>query len=60
MSDKTGIQSQMDVNENSTVGMKPTNPSTWSWIWFVLAVLVIAGFHIRVFGQVIPPTANLP
>lgn len=55
-----GIQSQLDVNASPTVGMTPSQPSTWTWIWFILAVAVIVGFHIRVFGHPIPPAANFP
>jgi hypothetical protein len=55
-----GIQSQLDVNSVPTVGMAVSSPATWTWIWFVLAVLVIVGFHIRLFGHPIPPAANFP
>jgi hypothetical protein len=55
-----GIQSTLDVNSVPTVGMKVSSPATWTWIWFVLAVLVIVGFHIRVFGTAIPPAAQFP
>jgi hypothetical protein len=61
MADATvGIQSQLDVNASPTVGSQVSSPATWTWIWFVLAVLVIAGFHIRVFGHPIPPASNFP
>lgn len=57
-----GVQSVLDVNTapvipNSSFAAKP---SVWAWIWFVLAVLVILGFHIRVFGRAIPPAASFP
>jgi len=55
-----GIQSQLDVNASPTVGSKVANVSTWAWIWFIVAVLVIVGFHIRVFGHPVPPAANFP
>ena len=54
-----GIQSQLDVNASPTVGMATSSPATWSWIWFVAAVLVIAGFHIRMFGHPIPPASSI-
>lgn len=54
-----GIQSQLDVNSSPTVGQRVSSPATWSWIWFVIAVLVITGFHIRVFGQPIPPASHI-
>ena len=61
MADATvGIQSQLDVNSVPTVGVKVSSPATWTWIWFVAAVLVIVGFHIRLFGHPIPPAANFP
>lgn len=60
MSDTPGVQSTLDVNEAPTVGMKPTSVSTWAWIWFIVAVLVIVGFHVKVFGHPIPPSPNFP
>lgn len=57
-----GVQSSVDVNSVPVIpnmGMA-TQPHTWSYIWFGLAVLTILGFHIRVFGQAIPPAANFP
>lgn len=61
MADATvGIQSQLDVNASPTIGMRTASPATWTWIWFVLAVLVIVGFHIKLFGHPIPPAANFP
>lgn len=56
-----GIQSTIDVSSSPTVGGGMTSsPATWSWIWFILAVVVILGFHIRVFGRPIPPAARFP
>lgn len=57
-----GVQSSVDVN---TAPVVPNSgfagkPHVWSWIWFVLAVLVVLGFHIRVFGRPVPPAANFP
>lgn len=57
-----GVQSSIDVN---TAPVIPTpsvvgQPHIWSWIWFGLAILVILGFHIRVFGSAIPPAASFP
>jgi len=57
-----GLASSIDVNAqpvipNSTMAQKP---HVWSWIWFVLAIFVILGFHIRVFGRPVPPAANFP
>lgn len=57
-----GLQSTVDVNASPVIpSMSPlAKTHTWSWIWFVLAILVIAGFHIRVFGQAVPPAARFP
>lgn len=57
-----GLQSAIDVN---TVPVIPGSsaaqkPHVWTWIWFVVAILVIAGFHIRMFGHPVPPAANFP
>lgn len=57
-----GVQSSIDVETSPVIPGTGTMgaPHTWSWIWFILAVLVVLGFHIRVFGTAIPPGANFP
>ena len=56
-----GLQSELDVNASPTVpGAAATSPHIWSWIWFILAVLTIGGFHIRMFGRPVPPTVRFP
>jgi len=58
-----GVQSSIDVNTSpviATGGGALSAPHTWSWIWFVLAVLTVLGFHIRVFGRPVPPAATFP
>lgn len=56
-----GLQSEVDVNSVPTVGSNGAgNPATWSWIWFIVSVLVIAGFHVKMFGRAVPPSANFP
>lgn len=57
-----GLQSDMSVSSQPVIsGMGfGSKPHVWSWIWFVVAVLVVLGFHIRVFGRPIPPAANFP
>lgn len=59
---QSGLQSSIDVNASPVIpgGSPLSRPHTWSWIWFVVAVFVVAGFHIRVFGTVVPPAARLP
>jgi hypothetical protein len=56
-----GLQSDTSVSSpvipNSGMASKP---HVWAWIWFVVAVCVILGFHIRMFGQPIPPAASFP
>lgn len=57
-----GLQSAVDVNASPVIpgGTPLSRESTWSWIWFILAILTIAGFHIRIFGAAIPPAARFP
>lgn len=57
-----GVQSAVDVNASPVVPGTSAlaNTHVWSWIWFGVAVLVIAGFHVRVFGQPVPPAAKFP
>jgi hypothetical protein len=56
-----GVQSTVDVNSSpTTMQNKSANPATWSIIWFVVAVLVVIGFHIKVFGHPVPPAARFP
>jgi hypothetical protein len=56
-----GVQSEINVESSPVI---PTNavtkPHVWTWIWFVVALLIITGFHIRMFGAVVPPTARFP
>jgi hypothetical protein len=57
-----GVQSSIDVQSSPVLA--DTNmtsmPHTWSWIWFVIAILVVLGFHVRVFGHPVPPAPNFP
>lgn len=57
-----GLQSSVDVSNQSVIPSTSTasKPHVWSWIWFVVALLVIVGFHIRMFGRAIPPAARFP
>lgn len=55
-----GIQSEINVESSPVVQGTATAPHTWTWIWFIVAVLVIVGFHVRVFGQAVPPAARFP
>jgi len=57
-----GVQSSIDVNAMSVVPQAGalSKPHVWTWIWFVVAVLVVLGFHVRVFGHPIPPAASFP
>jgi hypothetical protein len=57
-----GLQSEMSVSSQPVIAASSmaSQPAVWSWIWFVLAVLIVLGFHIRVFGQPIPPAAGRP
>lgn len=57
-----GVQSDMSVSSQPVIpgSSFAAKPHVWSWIWFVLAVLVVLGFHIRVFGRPIPPTVRMP
>lgn len=57
-----GVQSSVDVNASPVIPGTTAlaQPAIWSWIWFVLAMLVILGFHIRMFGRAVPPSARFP
>jgi hypothetical protein len=57
-----GVQSSIDVNSAPVISSAGSlsKPHVWTWIWFVIAVLVIMGFHIRVFGHPVPPAAQFP
>lgn len=57
-----GLQSEIETNSVPVIpSMSPLGKSeTWSWIWFVLAILVITGFHIKVFGAAVPPAPRFP
>lgn len=57
-----GLQSSIDVNAQPVIpgGTPLSRDYVWSWIWFVVAILVIAGFHVKIFGQAVPPAARLP
>jgi hypothetical protein len=52
-----GLQSDLSVSSQPVIAgsSMAAQPHVWSWIWFVAAVLVVLGFHIRVFGRPIPP-----
>jgi len=57
-----GLQSSIDVNASPVIPSQSPLARThvWSWIWFIVAILVIAGFHIRIFGHPVPPAARFP
>lgn len=56
-----GLQSELNVESSPTVDSGGVSkPHTWTWIWFFLAVLVIVGFHVRMFGRAVPPSAHFP
>lgn len=57
-----GVQSSIDVNASPVIPQNSplAKPHIWSWIWFFFAVLVIIGFHIRMFGRAVPPAARFP
>ena len=57
-----GIQSDLSVSSSPVIPNSgfASRPHIWSWIWFVVAVLVVLGFHVRMFGQPVPPAANFP
>jgi hypothetical protein len=57
-----GVQSTLSVENQPVIpnSSMASSPHVWSWIWFVVAVLVILGFHIRIFGRAVPPAARFP
>jgi hypothetical protein len=56
------VQSARDVNMAPTVAPQgnSASPATWTYIWVGVAFLTIIGFHIKVFGQAVPPGAHFP
>ena len=57
-----GLQSALSVSSQPVIAASSaaSQPHVWSWIWFVLAILVVLGFHIRIFGRPIPPAVRMP
>jgi len=57
-----GVQSSFDVQSAPVIPMASpvSQPHLWSWIWFGVAILIVLGFHVRVFGHPLPPGANFP
>lgn len=57
-----GVQSTLDVEGSPVVQTSGalSKPHVWTYIWFILALLTIFGFHLRVFGHPVPPAANFP
>lgn len=57
-----GLQSQVQVNAAPVIPRSnfTSKPHYWTYIWFAVAVLVILGFHIRIFGRPVPPAARFP
>jgi hypothetical protein len=57
-----GVQSTLDVESSPVIGTSSafSSPHVWTWAWFVIAIFVVLGFHIRMFGRPLPPTANFP
>jgi hypothetical protein len=57
-----GLQSDLSVSSQPVIPNSSfaSSPHVWSWIWFAVAVLVILGFHIRIFGRAVPPAARFP
>lgn len=57
-----GLQSDVSVNSSPVIPNSgfASRPHIWSWIWFFVAVVIVLGFHVRLFGRAIPPAANFP
>jgi hypothetical protein len=57
-----GLQSSLNVQSQPVIPSTSalSSASTWAWIWFILAMLTIIGFHVRVFGHPVPPAARFP
>ena len=58
---KAGVVGQAELNSPQGSPIKAAwTPATWAWIWFGVAVFIVLGFHIRIFGSTFPPNASLP
>lgn len=57
-----GVQSALNVQTSPVIPQSgaAAQPHIWSYIWFILALLTVIGFHIRIFGRPVPPAANFP
>jgi hypothetical protein len=57
-----GVQSALNVQTSPVVpnASSASQPHFWTYFWFILAVLTVIGFHIRIFGRPVPPAANFP
>lgn len=58
---QAGVVGQAEVNSPQGTPLDHSmSPSTWVWVWLGLAVLVVLGFHVRIFGVTVPPVAVGP
>lgn len=56
-----GLQSALNVQTSPVIpSSSASQPHMWTYFWFILAVLTVLGFHIRVFGRPVPPAAQFP
>lgn len=56
-----GVVGQVDVQSaQAGIPSKFGDPGVWSWIWIAVAILVILGYHVKVFGRALPPDPRFP
>lgn len=61
--EKAGVVQVADVfgaAGDSGSSSRAGSPAFWSYVWVAVAVAVIVGFHVRVFGIPLPPNARFP
>ena len=55
---QAGVVGAAEVNMPTTAGTPAKAPkpaSFWAWVFFAASILIIMGFHLRLFGVDIPP-----
>lgn len=58
---EAGVVGQVELNSpQGTPLSKPKSPAFWTWLWFGVAVFIVMGFHVRVFGVSVPSSPALP
>lgn len=53
---QAGVVGQAEINAPTGSPIsQPKSAAFWAWVWFGIAVAIVLGFHVRVFGVAVPP-----